>query len=120
MTPEQRTDLLKACDEGIACPTLGGCIDLARALKAVLASSRAGATREEIHAALVACFDLPEMRSLKPATYKIYNLTAAVMEVLASKGAQPAPRKIGHKFSCVTINCAGCGSDFYSEDFSNV
>lgn len=26
--------------------------------------------------------------------------------------------KIGHKSGCVKINCAGCGDDFYSKDYS--
>lgn len=27
-------------------------------------------------------------------------------------------RKIGHRSGCVTINCGGCGTDFYSQDYS--
>lgn len=25
--------------------------------------------------------------------------------------------KIGHRSDCIKINCFGCGTDFYSEDF---
>lgn len=28
--------------------------------------------------------------------------------------------KIGHKSGCRTINCSGCGTDFYSVDYSGV
>lgn len=45
---------------------------------------------------------------LSPDGHAFDKITAAAREA-----ARP---KIGHKRGCVTINCLGCGSDFFSTD----
>lgn len=36
-----------------------------------------------------------------------------MVQILDDKGRP----KIGHKRCCVTINCLGCGADFFSTDY---